>query len=258
MIQHLPDASGNPQSDSHKHNGHATGTARSNGRLPESGSAPRPSTSIERRLLSKLLAAIGNPPVLVELWDGEQFGQTESSVGTLRVHDRGALAKILSDPNFQFGEMYADGRLSIQGPLDLIMCELLRATSNTGNQNSVWIKLLQRVHRPRPTTLQASKDNIYHHYDIGNDFYRLWLDEQMAYTCAYFPQPEASLEAAQRAKFDHVCRKVRLKQGMSVVEAGCGWGGLALHMAEHYGVNVKAYNISREQIAYAGGSAAAW
>ena len=86
---------------------------------------------------------------------------------------------------------------------------------------------------------------------MGNDFYKLWLDDQLLYTCAYFPTPSATLEHAQIAKMDHVCRKLRLQPGETVVEAGCGWGALALHMAREYGVSVKAYNVSHEQIAFA-------
>ena len=103
--------------------------------------------------------------------------------------------------------------------------------------------------RQRPTP--ASRRNVHHHYDLGNDFYRSWLDDQMVYTCAYFEHPDVSLEEAQRAKLDLVCRKLRLQPGETVVEAGCGWGALALHMARAYGVRVKAFNVSREQIAYA-------
>jgi cyclopropane fatty-acyl-phospholipid synthase-like methyltransferase len=99
---------------------------------------------------------------------------------------------------------------------------------------------------PRQRT-SDSRNNIRHHYDLGNDFYRLWLDRQLSYTCAYFPSPEITLEEAQIAKMDHVCRKLRLQPGEKVVEAGCGWGALALHMATRYGVHVKAFNISREQ-----------
>ncbi len=73
----------------------------------------------------------------------------------------------------------------------------------------------------------------------------------MVYTCAYFPTPETGLEEAQLAKMDHVARKVQLKPGQKVIEAGCGWGALSLHMAEHFGVNVRAFNISKEQVAYA-------
>jgi cyclopropane-fatty-acyl-phospholipid synthase len=100
-------------------------------------------------------------------------------------------------------------------------------------------------------TPRGSRNNIHHHYDLGNDFYKLWLDRQMVYTCAYFPQPSATLEEAQQAKLDYVCRKLRLQPGERVVEAGCGWGALALHMARNYGVFVKAFNISHEQITFA-------
>jgi cyclopropane-fatty-acyl-phospholipid synthase len=102
--------------------------------------------------------------------------------------------------------------------------------------------------RPRLNTLSGSKKNIHDHYDIGNEFYRLWLDDRMQYTCAYFPTPSATLEEAQTAKMDHVCRKLMLKPGETVVEAGCGWGTLALHMAKHYGVKVRSYNISHQQV----------
>ena len=99
--------------------------------------------------------------------------------------------------------------------------------------------------------MRAAKENVHHHYDLGNEFYRLWLDREMVYTCAYFPTPDCSLEAAQLAKMDLVCRKLRLVPGERVLEAGCGWGSLALFMARHYGVSVRAFNVSVEQIAYA-------
>ena len=85
-------------------------------------------------------------------------------------------------------------------------------------------RLAGLLHRPRTNTLQGSRDNIHHHYDIGNEFYRLWLGRTMAYTCAYYPSEDATLDEAQTAKMDHVCRKLRLKAGESVVEAGFGWG----------------------------------
>jgi cyclopropane-fatty-acyl-phospholipid synthase len=98
---------------------------------------------------------------------------------------------------------------------------------------------------------------VHHHYDLGNDFYKLWLDDRMVYTCAYYDSPAATLDEAQVAKLDHVCRKLKLEPGQKVIEAGCGWGALALHMAAHYGVEVIAYNNSTEQVAYARERAAA-
>src|SRR6202140_2027808 len=126
------------------------------------------------------------------------------------------------------------------------------------------VRLLEEIYRafgfsrPRPWWLwqrsndaRAARENVHRHYDLGNDFYRLWLDREMAYTCAYFPTPASTLEDAQGAEMDRVCRKLALKPGERVIEAGCGWGGLALHMARHYGVTVRAMNVSGEQIAYA-------
>jgi cyclopropane-fatty-acyl-phospholipid synthase len=147
--------------------------------------------------------------------------------------------------------MYSAGRIAIEGKIEEVTVEIFRGIQRAGNRTTPLMRLFSWVHWPRGTTLRAAKKNIHHHYDVGNDFYALWLDQQMAYTCAYFPHPEATLEEAQFAKFDHVCRKLRLKPNMQVIEAGCGWGGLALHMARHYGVRVQAYNISHEQILYA-------
>jgi cyclopropane-fatty-acyl-phospholipid synthase len=109
----------------------------------------------------------------------------------------------------------------------------------------------------RGNTLSRSKNNVNHHYDLGNDFYEMWLDERMVYTCAYYEDANAALAEAQVAKLDHVCRKLELQPGQDVIEAGCGWGALAIHMAEHYGVNVKAYNNSHEQVSLAREKAAA-
>ncbi|HLY52423.1 MAG TPA: cyclopropane-fatty-acyl-phospholipid synthase family protein, partial [Steroidobacteraceae bacterium] len=138
------------------------------------------------------------------------------------------------------------------GRLRLIeLLETIYRSSAMGGKSSPVRRAVSLLHRPRRNTLSGSRDNIHHHYDIGNDFYSLWLGSTMAYTCAYYPTPTATLDEAQTAKMDHVCRKVRLRPGESVVEAGCGWGVLAMHMARHYGVRVRAFNISHQQIAYA-------
>ena len=99
--------------------------------------------------------------------------------------------------------------------------------------------------------LADSRNNIHHHYDIGNEFYRLWLDrEALQYTCAYYAEEAMTLEQAQQAKMHHVCRKLKLKPGEQVIEAGGGWGGFAMFMARNYGAHVRSFNISREQIAW--------
>ncbi len=156
-------------------------------------------------------------------------------------------------PNLAFGDLYAAGRLEIDGDLPDLMESLYRAVHAARQKWPRWLDALWRNHNPRATGISEAKENIHHHYDLGNAFYQLWLDEaEMQYTCAYYEQADNTLEQAQLAKLEHVCRKLRLKPGMTVVEAGCGWGGgLARYMARHYGVKVHSYNISREQLAYA-------
>jgi cyclopropane-fatty-acyl-phospholipid synthase len=202
-------------------------------------------------LIKQLLKMAGNPPVSVVLWDGREINPTQSPLaGRLHIRDRGTLLKLVVHPDLQFGELYSTGRLEVEGDL-VELLEAISASLPRFGQRNWWYKLLARLYLLHRNTLSRARNNIYHHYDIGNAFYRLWLDERMVYTCAYFPSQGLSLEEAQLAKMDHVCRKLRLKPGEEVVEAGCGWGALALHMARHYGVKVKAYNISREQLAYA-------
>jgi cyclopropane-fatty-acyl-phospholipid synthase len=168
-----------------------------------------------------------------------------------RIRDRAALWQVIRNPALEFGDLYSAGRIEVQGDLVTVL-ERTYAALDAGRaaRASAWWHLWTDP-APRPRTLTAARENIQQHYDLGNDFYRLWLDQGMQYTCAYFPEPGLSLEAAQRAKMDHVSRKLRLRPGMRVFEAGCGWGGFALHMAREYGVEVRAWNISREQVRFA-------
>jgi cyclopropane-fatty-acyl-phospholipid synthase len=169
----------------------------------------------------------------------------------VRIKDRQTLLGLLRNPRLGFGDAYSDGRLEIEGDLVQLLGFVYRSSKPSGAGSSLGQRLGEWLNRPRRNTLHGSRENIHRHYDLGNDFYALWLDQTMSYTCAYFPTAEATLEQAQVAKMDHVCRKLRLRAGDSVVEAGCGWGSLALHMASRYGAKVRAFNISGEQIRYA-------
>lgn len=207
---------------------------------------------IDRRLMRALLRAVGDPPLRFVLPDGAVIDPPAGDcIGTLRFHDRATLYAFLRSPEIGFGEGYTDGRLDVEGDLVEMVAAAYRYPVSPFIE-----RLLFSPRRPRANSLLGSRHNIHQHYDLGNDFYRLWLDERMLYTCAYYPTPAATLEEAQVAKMDHVCRKVALRPGERVVEAGCGWGSLALHMARHYGVTVRAFNISHEQIAWARAQAA--
>jgi cyclopropane-fatty-acyl-phospholipid synthase len=207
-----------------------------------------PSSSLEHWLLSRVLAALGNPALTIVLWDGREIASpTDGETFRLILRDRPALWQLLWDPLFHFGDLYAAGRLELPDGLEELLTTVAVARQQAPRRES----LLQRwLSRPRSNSLDGSRQNIQHHYDIGNDFYKLWLDERLLYTCAYYADPAMTLEEAQVAKLDHVCRKLGLVRGQRVLEAGCGWGA-ALHMARHYGVTVKAFNISHEQIVHA-------
>ena len=208
-------------------------------------------TWVDRWMIRRLVGAWGFPPVAVALWDGnDAYAPVGDNVGRIVFHDRQALWSVLWSPEIGFGDGYTTGRIEIVGNLVDVLFRTFRSIDQHG---PIAMKrgLSGRLPKPRSNTTRGSRKHIHQHYDLGNDFYRLWLDEHMVYTCGYYTDRRATLEQAQIAKMDHVARKLRLQPGQSVVEAGCGWGSLALHLAANYGVRVKAYNISTEQIAYA-------
>jgi len=215
------------------------------------GAATHRAQASDHGWLRKLLDLVEFPPVCLVLWNGHEVSPSSAPpVARMVVRDRYALFRLIANPELEFGELYSAGRVDIEGSLLEVVEALYRARPTT-RRRGMRHAVLNWLNRPRPNSLMHARQNIHHHYDIGNDFYRLWLDEQMVYTCAYFPDQAITLEQAQFAKMEHVCRKLRLKPGDRVVEAGCGWGALALHMARYHGARVKAYNISREQLLYA-------
>jgi cyclopropane-fatty-acyl-phospholipid synthase len=205
---------------------------------------------IDRWLLRTLLQDVGSPRISAALWDGKDVVTGTDAPFRMVIHNRATLLRLLLNPLLYFGDDYSAGNIEIEGGLVPFLENVYRAMARTGE--------VRRRSRKAPdwsretiNSLSQSRNNIHHHYDLGNDFYKLWLDSEMLYTCAYFPEPGATLEAAQLAKMELVCRKLGLKAGDRVIEAGCGWGGLARYMAREHGARVRAFNISREQIAYA-------
>lgn len=220
---------------------------------PQTEAAAREHRSLELRLLQRMLQSMGDPPIAVELWDGGRIGPAAAEV-VVGIRDRAALYRLLYRPMLTFGELYTAGRVTVRGDLvramEIVYPGLNRAFERAGPLARFARRLFTR--RARPNSLRHSRANIHAHYDLGNPFYSLWLDRDYTqYTCAYYPTPDATLEAAQRAKLELVCRKLALRPGETVLEAGSGWGGLARYFARHYGVKVRSYNISKEQVAYA-------
>ena len=215
--------------------------------------------TVDRWLARTILRVIGAPRIEFVLWDGEPVRVVQGPVvGRLLFHDRRALWAVARSPSMGFGDAYSSGRIEVDGELFDVLVETFKGLMSVrdGRMQKL-LKIWPTATRTGGNTLRRAKENIHHHYDLGNEFYRLWLDERMVYTCAYYEQPDFTIEQAQLAKMHHVSRKLALEPGQSVIEAGCGWGSLALHMAEHYGVRVRAFNISAEQVKYARGQAAA-
>ncbi len=201
--------------------------------------APR----LDEWLLARVAARIGARRLRYRL--RAAFAGPDDAVATLRFADRRALARLLLDPELHFGDAYAAGRIEVEGDLLAVLAAAYSGREGAAPSSASWLRSLVR-HTP-----SRARVNVERHYDLGNEFYRQWLDRELVYTCAYFETMDAGLEQAQIAKMDLVCRKLALRPGESVVEAGCGWGALARHMARRYGVRVTACNLSREQIAWA-------
>lgn len=203
--------------------------------------------SVEKWLLRRLRRYLGGAPLRVVIrGHSEEVPAQPPCVATLVIHDLPTLLRILVNPEIGIGDGYAGGTLEVEG-------DLVRALEAA--YHSIPLRRIgvagRWANRLRGNTARRSRLNVHHHYDITTEFYQLWLDPQLVYTCAYFPTPSATLEEAQTAKLDYICRKLQLQPGETVAEAGFGWGALALHMARHYGVHVKAFNLSHEQTVFA-------
>jgi cyclopropane-fatty-acyl-phospholipid synthase len=170
---------------------------------------------------------------------------------SIHFRTRQALRRCIATPSLGFGEGYVRGEVQVEGDLQQVAL-LGFALKNGTLKGSLFERLRYALGlRRRRNTLVGARRNIEAHYDLGNEFYSLWLDRELQYTCAYFLYPTVTLEDAQREKMEVVCRKLRLQAGETVIDAGCGWGSLALHMATNHDVRVIAFNISREQIEFA-------
>jgi cyclopropane-fatty-acyl-phospholipid synthase len=211
-------------------------------------SGDRPVSGVDRWLGRLVQTRVSRASVRIRLWDGQPLpGAPDRPLADLLIRDRITLLRLLYRSDFWFGESYMAGRILVLGDLNITIEALTRYATDV--EPNLFEQVLAKL--ALPNTLSRARRNVHEHYDLGNDFYRLWLDREMLYTCAYYPTESATLDEAQDAKMDLVCRKLHLRPGESVVEAGCGWGALALFMARRYGVKVKAFNVSKEQLAWA-------
>ena len=177
---------------------------------------------------------------------------------TLRFASRAGMRRIILDPRLGAAEAFMDGDMRIEGGdiMDLVGLIRMNTPWDRGaalkdktwlGRRAEWVKTrIGSINRQR-----RSRANVKHHYDIGNDLYRLFLDDDMQYSCAYWPRPDMTLEEAQVAKKAHIAAKLALKPGQRVLDIGCGWGGMAITLAKLEQVEVRGITLSEEQFALA-------
>ncbi|MFY9315617.1 MAG: cyclopropane-fatty-acyl-phospholipid synthase family protein [Burkholderiales bacterium] len=198
--------------------------------------------------IEKLLADLqsrGELPFAVELWNGHRYAPAGSPPVVLRVPRKAALKRLAHPDLAALGEAYVEGDLDLEGPIE----EALRAAEAFARR---WARNARgRVPRLFRHTRDSDSEAIRYHYDVSNDFYTLWLDRQMVYSCAYYKTGADSLELAQEQKLDLICRKLRLRPHERFLDIGCGWGALVLHAARAYGVQATGITLSENQHALA-------
>ena len=217
---------------------------------------------LARRLVLQSLAGISQGRlVVVEGRRKMTFGDDGADLAaTLRVHSVAFYRRLALGGTLAGGEAYMDGFWSSDDLPVLIRIMVRNREVQERLEGGVarLAGLSQRLlHRLNDNTLSGSRRNIAAHYDLGNDFYQLFLDPTMAYSCGVFERPDSTLHEASLAKFDRICGKLGLVAGMSLVEIGTGWGGFALHAARHYNCRVTTTTISRRQHDYAAARIAA-
>ena len=193
------------------------------------------------------LRAHASLPLAIELWNGKRYALGDKPTVTLHVAAASALRYLVNADLAKLGEAYVEGHIDVVGP----MRDAMRAAEGL-------VRGWGEARKGRvPTTLRnlhsKKKDAevVRYHYDVSNDFYALWLDPRMVYSCAYYRDGGEDIATAQEQKLDHICRKLRLKPGDRFLDIGCGWGALVMHAAARYGARALGITLSQNQHALA-------
>lgn len=202
---------------------------------------------VEKKLLQKLFSYIKTGAVQVAFWDGsvEVYGEGQPFF-KLFIRDKSVAWRLLKNPALVFGEAYVDGSIDLEGDIAEVikLIYLNKGFIDKFTAGLIWQRLAPGFQR---RSIEKQKKDVRRHYDLGNDFFALWLDPTMSYSCAYFKTPGDTLEQAQLQKIDHTLKKLCLLPGETLLDIGSGWGWLIIEAARRYGVQATGITVSKEQ-----------
>jgi len=200
--------------------------------------------SIDKLFYKTLFKSLFSDPFEVIFWDGEvkKYGEGESEFQII-LNEPIAKADIISNPSIALGEAYMTKKLDIKGNVQKILESLYNSKESFMGKHTKYADLVKKIAH----NVKSDKNNIQYHYDIGNDFYKSWLDDTMTYSCGYFKSPNDSLSTAQNNKVQHILKKLYLSEGDTLLDIGCGWGELIIAAAKEYKVKAMGITLSSEQ-----------
>jgi cyclopropane-fatty-acyl-phospholipid synthase len=206
--------------------------------------------SLRNRFLTRLRDRLARdrPSLRIRFWDGELFDFVPAPRVTITLRSKRLLRLFVTGDMARLSRAYVDGEIDVDGRLQDVLQVGITLAERIGKS-----ALLRPVGRllGRRHSIRGDAAAIRYHYDVSNDFYRLWLDRNMIYSCAYFESGEEDLDTAQQQKLDHICRKLRLQPGDRLLDIGCGWGGLLCWAASRHGIEGVGVTLSDRQFAYA-------
>jgi len=223
-------------------------------------------THLTLHLLDELLSGEAARSIGVRLWDGTHWPDDGPRPVTLVLNHPGALrAMFLPGNELGLAEAYLYNDFDIEGDIESAfdMADALAEATSGWRKKLRAFRDLRRLpagdgHQygqrgparltGRRHSIERDRQAVTYHYNVSNDFYALWLDRRMVYSCAYFISPDEDLDTAQERKLDYICRKLRLRPGQRLLDVGCGWGGLVMHAARHYGVDATGITLSQPQV----------
>jgi cyclopropane-fatty-acyl-phospholipid synthase len=201
-----------------------------------------------KKLLHSLFGQIADASFVIRYWDGDNVSYGNGAAEfTLILKDKAVVDRIFGDPIVRLPEAYTSGDIEIEGDLQRFVRVGFLAEAALPRLSIASKAILAAIAIGQRNELGRSRRNVSHHYDLGNDFFKLWLDPQMIYSCAYFRHRDDDIETAQQQKLEHLCAKLRLEPAQRLLDIGCGWGALAIHAARAHGARVVGITLSEAQ-----------